>query len=471
MRTFLIALVSLLLSGAAYAQNTFNRVACGSAVTIHIKQGDSCTYTYTESSKNEASGKLIFEIYNNTLHIEGDAREAEAFITLKELRGLSISGVTKVKMDEVFRTTDVRLEFNGASRGIIALDAQKLDLETSGAAQVSLSGDYGTAQIVSSGASKVLTQNSRFNTCDVQTSGAAICVIDSVRENLKATATGASKIYIKSVPEVYLSSRNGLGKIYEGNEFDSVAASVTDMHVVIKNEDDDKATSSNDNDTHHGRPNWMHNWGSGDAGFNWAGFDIGFNALLNKQNTIEAPAGHNYLDMNHAISLQYNLNLFEKDFKLYKRYVMGMVGAGFSWNNYRFNNSYVLQPNQPVLTAIQDTVRSFNVNKLRLSYFNVPVMLGFNTSVREKRAFHVAAGVVIGLRLNGMVKTTSDNTESYRKKTFGLYNTDAVKYDAMIRLKYKWANVWVSYSLNELFRKNQGPQVHPIAVGVSVISF
>lgn len=109
---------------------------------------------------------------------------------------------------------------------------------------------------------------------------------------------------------------------------------------------------------------------------------------------------------------------------------------------------------------------------MRVSYFNVPVLLGFNTSQNSNKAFHIAAGVVVGVRMGGMVKTVSDVKDGKQhEKTFALYNTDQVRYDVMVRLKYKWANIWASYSLNSLFKKNQGPEVHPVAVGVNILEF
>jgi hypothetical protein len=444
------------------SQVNFNRIACGSNITLHIKQGDTCGYYSNNETKGENNSKYLFEVYNNTLHIEGGTEKGgTAFISVKELRGLNISGVTKVIFDNQVKNEEMNFEFSGACKASLIIDASNLNLEASGASQLEIQGKCNEAVLEINGASKVNAKHCIFYKCNVETSGASQCQLDSITNDLKAEATGASKIYIKNIPEVYVATRSGAGRIYEGGSHDSTMQIET--RIVINDGD----TEDSDDD------NVYHNYDGKDAGFNWAGINLGFNGLLNAENSLKAPAGYDYLDMNNASSFQFGLNLFEKDIKIYHHYVMGMVGAGFSWNNYKFTTPYVLQAYQPTLTAKKDSGKVYDINKLRVTYFNVPLLIGFNASENKKKAFHVAAGVVVGLRMGAMVKTTTvdDNGEKNRLKTFALYNTDQVRYDGMIRLKYKWANIWASYSLNGLFKKNQGPEVHPVAVGVNILEF
>lgn len=443
------------------AQTNFSRITCGSSITLNIKQGDSCSYSSNRDPNSDNPNKMVFEIYNNTLHIEGgNYKDAVANVTVKDLKGLTVDGVTRVNFENTITSDELKLNFNGASKAFLKLAVNNLMMEADGASQIEMQGNCANGEIEINGASKVFAQKCIFGKCKVEANGASQCNIDSVTTDLKAEATGASKIYLKNIPEVYVASRSGLGKIYEGTESRDTTIQI-DTKVVIN----DNTDSETHTETHT-------NWYNSDAGFNWTGLNLGFNGLLNTNNTLKAPVGYDFLEMNNASSIQIGLNLFEKDFNIYKHYVMGMVGAGFSWNNYKFSTQSVLQPHQPVLTAIKDTVNNLSVNKLRVSYFNVPVLIGFNTSQNSNKAFHVAAGVVVGVRMGGMVKTVSDTKDGKQHgKTFALYNTDQVRYDVMIRLKYKWANIWATYSLNGLFKKNQGPEVHPIAVGVNILEF
>jgi hypothetical protein len=466
MKLKIFTLVLVMTATLSKAQTEFNRIACGSMITLYIQQGDSCTYKAKTESK-DAAHRLNFEVYNNTLHIEGT--DNTAYITMKELTGLNIGSGAKVVMEKPFTGAEMKLEFSGFSSSDLNIEATRLLVNASGASQVVINGKANDAEIEVSGASKVNAFHCLINKCEVNATGASTCVIDSVSDNLTVAVSGASKVYVMKVPETYVARRSGVGKIYEGTkEMDSTTIVVGDTKVIIHDEEVVVETDVKDGEKKQNK--YMHIMGGGDAGFNWSGFDIGFNALLNGNNTTAPPPGYEYLDINQAISLQYNLNLLEKDFKIYKRYVMGMIGLGFSWNNYRFTGQQVLQPNMPEIYAKTDSTMHLNVNKLRVSYFNVPVMIGFNTSQKKSKSFHIAAGVVIGVRMNGMVKTTSD-VNSYHKKTFATYNTNEVLYEGMLRLKYKWANVWVSYSLNGLFKQNEGPELHPVAVGVSLIEF
>jgi hypothetical protein len=455
-----ITIVFMLLFNMSKAQMSFNRIACGSNITLHIKQGDTCGYYASNETRSDNNPKYVFEVYNNTLHIEGGSeKNGIANISVRELKGLNISGITKVIFDNTIKSEELKLEFSGASKATLNLDVNNLYVDAGGAAQLDLQGKCNEATLEMNGASKINANHCIFYKCHVEATGAAQCSLDSITSDLKVEATGASKIYVKNIPEVYVASHSGAGRIYEGSTaHDSTMRVETKITIINK-----------DSDFHHDK---RKKYCEKNAGFNWAGFDIGFTGLMNTNNTLKAPAGYDYLDMNNASSFVFGLNLFDKDFNIYKHYVMAMIGAGFSWDNYKFTGPEVLQPYQPTLTALKDSGKVFSVNKLRVSYFNVPVMVGFNTSENKRKAFHAAAGVVVGLRMGAMVKTvTEDQGETKRLKTFALYNTDQIRYDFMVRLKYKWANIWASYSLNGLFRKNQGPEVHPVAVGISLIQF
>jgi hypothetical protein len=454
-----LSLAFLLVFSIAKAQNNFTRITCGGNITINIQQGDSCSYTANNSEKYETT-KVIFEVYNNTLHIEGgNFKDATANVTVKELKGLNIDGVTRVNCLNTIKSEELKAEFNGATKASLNLEVKDLVLEANGAAQVDIEGTCNNGEIEINGAGKVNAKKCIFNTCRVEANGASTCSLDSVTGNLKVEALGASKIYVRNIPEVYVASRSGLGKIYEGKEGHD-----TTMHV------DTKIVINDELDTEIARHHFFHD--NHDAGFNWSGLNLGFNGLLNANNSLKAPAGYDFLDMNNASSLQFSLNLLEKDFCIYKHYIMGMTGAGFTWNNYKFTSPDVIQPYQQTLSATRDTGKVYKVNKLRVSYFNVPLLIGFNTSQKESKAFHVAAGVVVGLRMGGMVKTVTDNKDQNRtEKTFASFHTEQLRYDVMVRMKYKWANVWATYSLNGLFRKNEGPMVHPVAVGVNLLEF
>ncbi len=440
------------------AQIGFTRITCSSNIVLNLTQGDSCSFSSESKSEND---KVVFEIYNNTLHIQGgNAKSSEANITFVELKSLNLGGTAKVKCSNLIKSKDLKLQLDGASKAVLKLEVVALNVILNGASEVELQGRCEQALIHLDGAAKLTSDEFIFNTCKVFADGASQGSLDSVTNDLKVEVNGASKIFIKCIPEVYVATRSGSGKIYEKSEsFDS----------TVKTE---KQIATNDDQIDTIKDHHKVYYQDGDAGFNWAGFNLGFNGLLNANNTLKAPANYGYLEMNNSSSFQIGLNLFEKDIKIYKRYVMAMIGAGFTWNNYKFSTPYVLQPYQPTLTALKDSQAIFSVNKLRVSYFNVPLLLGFNTSLNEDQAFHLSAGVVVGLRMGAMVKTSAENKDGKESnKTFALYNTDPIRYDFMVRLKYKWANIWASYSLNNLFRTNQGPEVHPVAVGVNLLQF
>ncbi len=442
------------------AQSDFNRITCAGNITLNIKQGDSCKYTFAADSKSENANRVIFEVYNNTLHIEGGiSRNAIANVQIKSLKGLNVSGETYVFCDQSLACDALKAEFKGSSKGVLKIEAAFLALEVGGAAQVELIGKAAQGDIIIDGASKVTANKCEFERCEVASNGASVCSLNKVNSELKVEARGSSKIYLTHIPETYVSSIYGLGKVLDNNiNLDTTTKLETQMEL----QDD---TLAKNNQFLSPSCNI-----SKDAGFNWTGLDLGINGLMNSSMLLKSPIGYSYLEMSNPTSMQINLNLFEKDVQLYKRFVIAMVGAGFSWSNFKFTSPYVFQSNQSTLTAVYDSTVKLNSNKLRVSYFNVPILIGFNTHEKENKALHVAVGIITGIRLGAMIKTSTDGKGgSHIEKTFDDYNLEKTRFDAMVRLKYKKANFWALYSLTSLFKKNQGPEVHPIAVGVNIL--
>src|SRR5437764_1479160 len=119
MKLKIITLLLIGISSIISAQTEFNRVACGSMITLYIRQGDSCMYKAKTESKDPAH-RMDFEVYNNTLHIDGN--DNTAYITMKELTGLNISGVTKVFIEKPFKGGEMKMEFSGFTTGDINLE-------------------------------------------------------------------------------------------------------------------------------------------------------------------------------------------------------------------------------------------------------------------------------------------------------------------------------------------------------------
>ena len=95
------------------AQTNFSRITCGSSITLNIKQGDSCSYSSNRDPYSYNPNKMVFEVYNNTLHIEGgNYKDAVANVIVKDLKGLTIDGVTRVNFENTITSDELKLQWS-----------------------------------------------------------------------------------------------------------------------------------------------------------------------------------------------------------------------------------------------------------------------------------------------------------------------------------------------------------------------
>ncbi len=205
----------------------------------------------------------------------------------------------------------------------------------------------------------------------------------------------------------------------------------------------------------------------------WGGVDLGVNILLNKDGGTAMDSANSWLELDYSRSLSWRINLFEEKIRLYKDYVGIIVGAGLTYNSYGLKNNVNIQTVDSSRTyAMTDTIRDFSKNKLRASYIHVPLMLEINTSDDNERAFHIAAGVIGGWKMGSIVKQKwedGDDKNQYRRKAD--YNLNPFTLDATARIGYKNFTVFATYGLTPLFKKDKGPEVYPVTVGLQIVPF
>jgi hypothetical protein len=205
----------------------------------------------------------------------------------------------------------------------------------------------------------------------------------------------------------------------------------------------------------------------------WGGLDLGVNMLFTKDGSTTMPDEYNWLELDYTRSLSWRLNLFEKKARIIQDYVGIVTGVGFTWNSYGLKNNVSLETRDSSATyaiTIPDTVMNFTKNKLRASYVNVPLLLEFNTSKNEDNNFHITAGVIGGWNMNTILKQKwekgSEDGQLRRRNDF---NMNPFTLDATARIGYKNFTLFATYGLTPMFKKNKGPEVYPMTVGLQII--
>jgi hypothetical protein len=211
----------------------------------------------------------------------------------------------------------------------------------------------------------------------------------------------------------------------------------------------------------------------------WSGFEMGINAFANEDYSIfdgkEQPATNNFMDLNLAKSIAVNLNFLQYDISLQKTKTnIGLVtGMGFEWNNYRFDQNITLQEIDGIIYPKSiDEDWSVKKSKLTTLYLTVPLLMEFQIPVKNDHKIHMSAGLVGGLRLGTHTKIKYKRKgNTHKDKDRDDYNLQAFRYSAQVRLGYRVINLFASYGMTDLFRKNKGPELTPYTIGLTLVRF
>ena len=119
--------------------------------------------------------------------------------------------------------------------------------------------------------------------------------------------------------------------------------------------------------------------------------------------------------------------------------------------------------------AQESYVRIQNVFDIKEEELNKTLLLQFNTSKNEDKNFHLAAGVIGGVRVGSKLVQKFDvfGKES-KNKSKGVYNLNSFQAIATVRMGYNDIGLFANYNLLPLFEKGKAEEVFPLTIGVSM---
>lgn len=220
-----------------------------------------------------------------------------------------------------------------------------------------------------------------------------------------------------------------------------------------------------DDKKHHRKSDWRQMT-------NWAGIDIGVNGYVTPDFNFDVEEGDEFMALNWGNSRTFSINPVEWKIKLYENYIGITTGLGIEWNNYRLRDlNWRMAFNADSTYGIYEENKGVNKSKFRLTYINAPLLLEFNTSPYRNKSFHIAAGVVVGWRIDTMYKQKYQDSGKHKDKTSGSYNMQPFRFNAMVRIGYGRVNLFATYSLNEMFRSGAGPELYMVSAGITVVGW
>jgi hypothetical protein len=228
----------------------------------------------------------------------------------------------------------------------------------------------------------------------------------------------------------------------------------------------------------------------------WAGIELGVSGYATPQFDMNFSRAYPFMNMNTARSLTVNINPFELNVNLCHNHFGFTTGLGLQISNYYFTNDYVMLKDSAELVAykVQDSqgnLVSMKVNKMVVSTVTLPLLFEYQTNhYRRLNSFHITLGVIAGLRIGSYTKQVyNDKDESYflvdangdKIATFdvehytvrdrGAYHLNPFRLDAAFRIGWSHLNIFSTYSVTKMFQKNQGPELYPFTVGITLLGW
>jgi hypothetical protein len=201
-----------------------------------------------------------------------------------------------------------------------------------------------------------------------------------------------------------------------------------------------------------------------------AGIRIGMNGYLNN-NGLPLAAGDENLQLDYGRSISWDINLFEKDFRLVQNYVELVTGLGMHFSTYAFESQYTTMLNTPEsdpLLFITDSSRTLTKNRLKGTYLTAPLMIGFATHQDEDKAFRLAFGGQASWRIGSRLK--QEDVGGRKVKIRSDYDLNPFLFHAIASVGYGPLNLYANYGLNPLFKSGKTTTpLHPFDVGVQLM--
>ena len=169
-------------------------------------------------------------------------------------------------------------------------------------------------------------------------------------------------------------------------------------------------------------------------------------------------------------SYEIGLTLFGMDVRLSKQYGwMFFTGLGFRVQQYNADRNYAFDKQDDRTIQKHPELEIFySKSRLVQWYLHMPIMFEYQKKLSKRSNFFVQAGVELGLKLSSKSSVVYRNEidKKVREKLGKGMNVNPLTADAKIEIGFNHLALYARYGLIELFRKNRGPEVVPVAAGV-----
>jgi hypothetical protein len=450
---------------------------------LSVSGAASVKYRVSDTNKIILSGnendfsKVEYAIENSVLMIKtkGTPKEPLRITVLgNPLNNITVSGAASVRGMGLLNTNSLKIDATGAGRVEMNVNNTKTDIIGNGASTVELKGNSKRLHITNTGAATVKTYDLDADTCIIEASGASTTKVTALQK-ISINATSASTVKFKGDPKE-VSAEGGIAS------------------KIVRIGDDDSMRSLNPNDSttnkttfryknkqiiiieggHDGKDTVKHSKNDDLTRKHWQGLWMGFAGYTNPAMGFSMNKPYEFMSLDYARSYNFQWNLGQKNFNLYKKYIQLSTGVGLQFNNLKFEYNTRLNADSAFTWGNIDSSNTFNYrkNRFKQTYVTVPLLLNFNSSKSLKHNLHFTAGVVGKYLLNSRTKTVLTRvSDEYTFRRKDSYNLNPFQVDAYASIGYRNFTIYAQYALTEMFKKGQGAQLYPFSAGIRLISF
>jgi hypothetical protein len=211
----------MVVDGAAEDRNLsgFTSISVNSAFDVYISQGSSDAVgvsaidaSATKNIKTYVTGGVLYISFDNKGWSSWKNNKLKAYITVKNLEKLSVSGACNISFVDPIITDRLLVSVSGASDVKGPVKVNSLKVGASGASNISLSGTATETDFNVSGACSIKSLELVTDNCAVVASGASSIKL-TINQSLKANISGASDIRYKGTVSRFDSRTSGASSI------------------------------------------------------------------------------------------------------------------------------------------------------------------------------------------------------------------------------------------------------------------
>ncbi len=200
----------------SYKINEFNAIFLSGTYEVHLRQGDECKLTIV--AKASYFEKLDVTSDDDQLSVELKGKNykklkgIELYIQVKDLSKLMIEGAADLKCDNILKVSNLKLEFEGAGKIDLEVDAEKIITEIDGVGEFIVSGRTDYHKVIFTGVGSYKAEDLISKYTKVESSGIGSVKVYASNKFI-GEISGIGSVDYYGNPEIVDIDASGIGSV------------------------------------------------------------------------------------------------------------------------------------------------------------------------------------------------------------------------------------------------------------------